>query len=156
MRRFSATAAVVLLAGLVLAGCSLPRIHVLHDPLTPEEHLRLGTAYEARGEYELALEEYAEAEGLPEAHLFAGNARFALGEYEEARESWEEAMEGMPADPRAYNNLAWMLYTLGRDLARAEELAEKAVALAEPGDRAEYEDTLARVREKRAGSGSGS
>jgi len=32
----------------LLASCSIPEIIVLHDPLTPEEHINLGLSYEER------------------------------------------------------------------------------------------------------------
>lgn len=36
----------VLCSLVVFSSCSLPRIIVLDDPLTPEEHLHLGVAYD--------------------------------------------------------------------------------------------------------------
>ncbi|HYA03901.1 MAG TPA: hypothetical protein VEI04_12385, partial [Syntrophobacteria bacterium] len=44
-----------------LCGCSLPHIVVLGDPLSPEEHLKLGMAYESKAEYDLAAAEYKAA-----------------------------------------------------------------------------------------------
>ena len=45
----------------LLSSCSLPRIIVLEDPLTPEEHINLGVAYEKKGEADNAMKEYKEA-----------------------------------------------------------------------------------------------
>ena len=39
----------VILVGFMTASCSIPRIVVLRDPLTPEEHINLGVAYERAG-----------------------------------------------------------------------------------------------------------
>ena len=59
---------------LSLMGCSLPRIIILKDPLTAEEHLNLGVAYEKQGEFEPAIKEYkAAAKKLPRAYLYLGN-----------------------------------------------------------------------------------
>ena len=38
-----------------ISACSLPRIIVLEDPLSPEEHLNLGVAYERKGELDGAI-----------------------------------------------------------------------------------------------------
>jgi len=35
-----------ILLAILLSGCALPRIIFLDDPLTPEEHINLGVAYE--------------------------------------------------------------------------------------------------------------
>ena len=61
-------------------GCSLPKIIVLEDPLTPEEHLNLGVAYEKRGELDAARREYdAASQHLPMAYVYMGNVYFAEG-----------------------------------------------------------------------------
>ncbi|MFQ5950231.1 MAG: hypothetical protein ACE5J1_06050, partial [Nitrospiria bacterium] len=49
-----------LLFGLVGCG-AVPKIIILEDPLTHEEHLQLGLSYEAKGEWDLALSEYKAA-----------------------------------------------------------------------------------------------
>ncbi|MEN6466234.1 MAG: hypothetical protein ABFD62_13750, partial [Syntrophaceae bacterium] len=51
----------VLIAVLCICSCTMPRIIVLKDPLTPEEHLDLGYAYEQKKEYEMAIKEYEAA-----------------------------------------------------------------------------------------------
>src|SRR4030067_250758 len=38
------------LSALLLSGCSLPKIIVLHDPLSADEHVRLGGVYDAPGQ----------------------------------------------------------------------------------------------------------
>lgn len=134
---------------LLLYSCSLPRIIMLKDPLTPEEHIKLGLSYETGGEYVPALEQYEMAvKSLPIAYLYIGNIYFQKGEYERAEEAYEKAIK-RSGDPRAYNNLAWLYYTTGREMRKAEELAEKALSLA-PGSE-DYKDTLDKIRRKISG-----
>ena len=138
---------VVIVAALLLGACSLPRIIVLHDPLTPEEHLNLGVSYEKNGEYEAALREYDTAsKKLPIAYLHMGNIYFQQGNVDEAEKSYTRAI-GKTGDPRAYNNLAWLYFTKDNRLDEAESHARKAVELA-PDD-ADFRDTLNKIVEKR-------
>ena len=54
--------AIVAVIGVSFSACSdLPQVRVLHDPLTPEEHVTLGLAYEVEGRQELAAREYDDA-----------------------------------------------------------------------------------------------
>jgi hypothetical protein len=41
---------------MLFPNCSLPKIVVLKDPLTPEEHLNLGLAYEKKGLRDSAIQ----------------------------------------------------------------------------------------------------
>jgi len=132
---------------LCLASCSLPRILVLNDPLTPREHINLGVSYEHSGELDAALKEYETASReLPVAYLYMGNVLFQKKDFERARAAYQDAIEKTD-DPRAYNNLAWLYYTKGTNLDEAERLAKKAVELA-PGEE-EFKDTLRMIAEKR-------
>jgi tetratricopeptide (TPR) repeat protein len=132
----------------VLAGCALPRIAIHDDPLSPQEHLELGQADEARGDAEAAVREYrAAARHLPLARLFLGNALFGLGRLEEAEAAYREAIRLLPGNAEAHNNLAWLLHTRGRDLDEAVKLAERAVEL-DPGREA-FRDTREQVRAAR-------
>ncbi|HWS15504.1 MAG TPA: tetratricopeptide repeat protein, partial [Candidatus Methylomirabilis sp.] len=105
--------AVVLLALLLWApGCGrVPRIIVLEDPLTVDEHVTLGVAYERKGELAPAAREYGRAlkkDGKSfRARVNLGNVRLAEKKYGEAREEYLKALELRPADPEATNNLAW-------------------------------------------------
>lgn len=138
----------LILAVLCLTGaCSLPRFIVLHDALSPEEHISLGVAYEKKGDLEGALKEYGVASArLPVAYLYMGNVHFAKKEYDLAGKRYRQAIAGS-GDPRAYNNLAWLHYTLDADLKEAQELAETAVGLSP--DSAEFRDTLDKIRKRR-------
>lgn len=137
------------LIALFLLSCNLPRISILKDPLTPEEHISLGLSYENSGEYAPAIEQYeTAAKDLPIAYLYLGNLYFQKGEYEKAEEAYENAIK-RSGDPKAYNNLAWLYYTADRKMKKAEELAEKAVSLSPASE--DYKDTLNKIRQKISG-----
>src|SRR4030065_2530776 len=86
-------------------SCSLPKIIVLQDPLTPEEHVNLGVSYENKGELDAALKEYETAsKQLPIAHLYMGNIYFQKNDFKNAESSYEKAVK-KTQDSRAYNNL---------------------------------------------------
>ena len=139
-------AVIIVLCALLVSSCSLPRIIVLNDPLTPEEHVNLGLAYENRGEFDAALTEYKTAsKAFPVANLYMANVYFQKREFGKAEKLYEKAI-ARTEDPRAYNNLAWLYYTTGENLQKAEELARKAVDLSP--DTPEFNDTLNRIREK--------
>lgn len=149
MRRVLLSTGLALVLALA-AGCSLPRIAVHDDPLSPEEHLALGQADEARGDAEAAVREYrTAARHLPLARLFLGNALYGLGRLDQAETAFRDAIRLLPDNPEAYNNLAWLLYTRRENLEEAEELAARAVQL-DP-ERATFRDTLAQVRQARGG-----
>jgi Flp pilus assembly protein TadD len=139
-----------LLALTVLTGCGLPSFRAFNDPLSPQEHINLGVSYEESEEYDLARAEYEKAaEELPIANLYLGNVAWLTGDVEGARDAWEDAVDEAVSS-QAMNNLAWLLYTEGKDLDRARKLAARAVAAdpEEPG----YRETLGmievRLREK--------
>jgi tetratricopeptide (TPR) repeat protein len=142
----------VILVGFMTASCSLPRIVVLRDPLTPEEHVNLGVAYERAGELDGALREYETAtKKLPVAYLYIGNIRVQQKRYEEAEEAYRRAIE-KDESAAAYNNLAWLYNVTGKDPGEAERLARKAVELS-PGSE-EFRDTLQKILEKAGKPGS--
>ncbi|MEG6548882.1 hypothetical protein V6C53_01425 [Desulfocurvibacter africanus] len=137
-----------------LAACSLPRVAVLRDPLTAQEHLQLGLAYEHDGELELAREHYEDAaEEMPEAHFYLGNIAFGQEAWGKAEREYKRAIKGLPEDPRPRNNLAWLYYTRGENLERAEELAQQAANLAPEAEKGEYMDTLELIRQARNAEG---
>jgi tetratricopeptide (TPR) repeat protein len=131
------------------SGCSFPKIIILKDPLTPEEHLNLGVAYERRGEFDLAIKEYQRAaKRLPLALLYLGNAYFLKNQWKEAEGYFRKAIDKDPKNADAYNNLAWLYYTRGENLDEAEALSQKALEL-DPSKSSIYRDTLEKVREKK-------
>ncbi|MEK6581933.1 MAG: tetratricopeptide repeat protein [Nitrospirota bacterium] len=130
----------------LLSSCSLPRIIVLEDPLTPEEHINLGVAYEKKGEADNAMKEYKEAsKKLPSAYLYIGNIYFQKNELDEAETYYKKAIKKDTQNPDAYNNLAWLYYTKKENLDEAESLALKAIEL-NPLKKDVYQDTLEKVR----------
>lgn len=134
-------------AMLYLSGCSFPRIIILKDPLTPEEHLNLGLAYEKQGEFEPAIKEYtAAAKKLPLAYLYLGNVHFQKKDLGKAEEYYKKAIKNDPRNADAHNNLAWLYYTKKENLEQAEHLALKAIEL-NPSKENIYRDTLEKIRE---------
>ncbi|MCX5803262.1 MAG: tetratricopeptide repeat protein [Proteobacteria bacterium] len=131
---------------ILLSSCSLPRIILFHDPLTPEEHINLGVSYENKGELDAALKEYETASKKSQiAYLYMGNIYFQKNDFENAEKYYRKAIKKTD-DPRAYNNLAWLYYTMDTKLQEAEKLARKAVELSP--DSTDFKDTLDRIIEK--------
>jgi tetratricopeptide (TPR) repeat protein len=143
--------AVILLLSLAFfapLSCSLPKIAILHDPLTPEEHINLGVTYEQKGELDAALQQYEQAaKKLPVAYLYVGNIYFQKNDASNAERAYNKAIE-KANDARAYNNLAWLYYTRNEQLEKAEKLARKAAELSPESD--EFRDTLEKIIQKRA------
>ncbi len=133
-------------------GCAFPRIVVLDDPLTPEEHLNLGVAYEKKGELDSAIKEYElAAKKLSIAYLYLGNAYFQKEILGEAEKYYRLAIENESLNADAHNNLAWLYYVKKENLDEAESLVLKAIEL-NPSKNDIYGDTLKRIKEfKEAG-----
>lgn len=138
----------VLIAVLCISSCTLPRIIVLKDPLTPQEHIDLGLAYEKKKEYGLAIKEYeAAAKSLPRANLYLANARFLNNQPDQAETLYRQIIKDDPQCADAYNNLAWLLYTRKRNLSEARNLAATAIYL-NPAGRDSYLDTLNKIEQE--------
>ena len=136
-------ALLVVLAG----GCTMPRIMVLSDPLSAEEHLQLGIAYEQKGEFDNAIREYEAAEKkTPRAYYYLGNAYFQKRDFDKAESYYKKAINKEASNADAYNNLAWLYYVQGKHLVEAEGLVLKAMDL-NPAKKDTYKDTLERIRE---------
>ncbi len=130
-----------------ISGCAFPRIVILKDPLTPEEHLNLGVAYENKGEFTPAVKEYElAAKKLPLALLYLGNVYFQKQEWEKAEGYYRKAMRKDPRNSDTHNNLAWLYYTRKVNLDEAETLVLKAIEL-NPSKEHTYRDTLEKIRE---------
>ena len=102
MRLSSMSSAVVFGSLVFLCACSLPYVNEYQDPLTPEEHLKLGISYEEEGQFKAAIREYkAASEKIPEPYYYLGNLYFQQGQYDEAEDNYKAAIREMPMDPRS-------------------------------------------------------
>ncbi len=147
-RVLDACAKTIVMTFLAAAACAcvMPKSALVHDPLTPEEHVDLGVAYEKRGELDAALKEYkAASKGAPLAYLYMGNVYFQKGALADAIGSYKKAI-AKTASPEACNNLAWLYYTSGTNRDEAEQLAARAVELSPSSDA--FKDTLRKIKEK--------
>jgi len=130
----------------VIAGCAIPQVVNYDDPLSPEEHLNLGIAYEKDGEFENAIREYkAAARRLPVAYLYLGNVHFQNNELDQAEKYYEKAIKKESHNADVHNNLAWLYYIKEENLDKAENLALRAMEL-DPLKRDVYMDTLEKIR----------
>jgi len=147
MNRFTPPLLLALCALLIFTGCSLPRLIILKDPLTPQEHVNLGVAYERQGDFDNAIKEYhLAAKKSPQAYLYLGNAYFQKKDWKKAEDYYQEGLRKDPDNADLYNNLAWLYYTRRESLDRAEKLAQKAIEL-NPAKEEIYRDTLEKIRE---------
>ncbi len=131
---------------LTLSGCSaFPRIIVLHDPLSADEHVRLGMIYESEGKTELAAGRYRAGIKKDKTHftswLHLAELSYKTGNFREAEKAFEKAIRLRPENGDLYNNLAWTYIQQRRRLEKTEELVRKAMELT-PSNRAYYLDTL--------------
>jgi len=131
----------------LFSGCSIPRMIILKDPLTPEDHLTLGLAYEKKGLMDSAIKEYELAsKKLPIAYLYLGNAHFMKNELGKAETYYKKMIKKDPQNGDAHNNLAWLYYIKRENLDEAERLSLRAIVLNPQKDKI-YRDTLEKIRE---------
>ena len=131
----------------VIAGCAIPQVVNYDDPLSPEEHLNLGIAYEKDGEFENAIREYkAAARRLPVAYLYLGNVHFQNNELDQAEKYYEKAIKKESHNADVHNNLAWLYYIKEENLDKAVYLALRAMEL-DSSKKDVYMDTLEKIRE---------
>ncbi len=131
---------------ILFTSCTrFPRIVVLEDPLTAEEHIQLGHIYEGQKKYDLAIKEYRLAlkknPNLNQARVNLGNALMAKKEYGEAEKAYLQALAAEPENADILNNLAWLYLEKRERLSEAEVLARRALEL-KPSSRMYYLDTL--------------
>lgn len=134
---------------LVTSCASLPRIIVFNDPLTPQEHINLGLAYQKDGETDHATAEFkTAAKKFPDAYVYLGNLYFENNDMEKAEKYYRKAIAEKAGLGDAYNNLAWLYFTKNENLEEAKSLAQKAVAI--NPDNPTYKDTLNKIKELKA------
>jgi len=133
----------------LLAGCAGPALLARgRDPLSSDEHARLGAAYEAQGLRAEAKKEFRAAArrdpDCAECWLALGNNEFNDGRLKEAEAAFRKARKAAPSHAGAANNLAMTLLEGGGRLAEAEKLARGALPNA--GELRPYVlDTLANI-----------
>jgi len=129
---------------LILAGCSLPRIIVLNDPLSVEEHIKLGKIYESQQKDDLAEQQYLDAlhkdQNSLSALLLLGDLSFRIKKYSEAETAYRKALRLQPGNGDIYNNLCWVFLNRNDNIEEAQELISRALSLT-PEHRAFYLDT---------------
>jgi Tfp pilus assembly protein PilF len=129
---------------LILSACSLPRIIILNDPLSSEEHNKLGSIYESQGKFEFAAQQYREAlrkePKSVSSLLLLGDLSFRTRNYSEAEASYRKAIKLQPGNGDIYNNLCWVYLEQQSGIEKAEDLIRKALAVT-PEHRAYYLDT---------------
>jgi tetratricopeptide (TPR) repeat protein len=145
--RILSTLLLGILVLMLFPNCSLPKIVVLKDPLTPEEHLNLGLAYEKKGLLDSAIQEYKlAAKKLTIAYLYLGNAHFLKNELGKAETYYKKMIKKDSQNADAHNNLAWLYYIKRENLDVAERYALRAIEL-NPLKDPIYRDTLEKIKE---------
>lgn len=128
-------------------SCSMPKIIVYNDPLSAYEHNDLGVIYEKKGMFDLAEKEYKKAINkdknwyLPYFNL--GNLYYKKGDREKAIDYYLKALE-KEKNPDVLNNLAYVLYELGR-YEEAKKYIEEAITMKKDPN---YEDTYKNIIQK--------
>lgn len=133
----------------ILSSCTpIPRIIVLHDPLTVEEHLSLGLSYELKGEYDFAILEYSKAFRKDKKDyrplFYTGNVHYKKKGYREAERFYKKALRIAPDNGDIHNNLAWVFIDTAK-LEKAKEEINKALVIKRDPF---YLDTLANIYAK--------
>lgn len=110
----------------------IPRIIVLHDPLTLDEHITLGLSYEQKGENDLAVQQYIKAMKRSDEDfrpfLYSGNVYYKKKEYKLAEKYYNKALKIAPDNGDVHNNLAWVYIDTGKYEDAGRE-AEEAVRI---------------------------
>lgn len=139
--------ALLVFAAVGSSGCGVVDIKE-QDSLNYNEHMRLGAIYESKGEFDLALREYSDAQALdtkePGTYFAMGNVYLKMKDYDSAEKEYRKAIELGPS-PDFYNNLGWVYIERG-ELDQARKLVGEALSSA-PSDRKHiYLDTLGVVQ----------
>lgn len=140
---------IIVLIVLAFYSCSFPKIILIEDTLTAEEHNDLGVVYLEQKKYELAEKEFLKAIkkrskwDLPYFNL--GNAYYFVGNFDKAEEFYKKTLELNAKNTDAMNNLAYLFMEQCR-LDEALKLIEKAITIQ---SKEEYRDTLKKIKNRR-------
>lgn len=131
------------------SGCAAVRgASAEHDPLSADEHMRLGASYDDQGLRSSAAKEFGAAlrkkKDFVPALMALGNAAFQDGDLIEAEIYYRRVLKSIPDHAGANNNLAMVFLVRGSRLDTAETLAKAALKQAGPF-RPYVLDTLANV-----------
>jgi Tfp pilus assembly protein PilF len=130
---------------LLFSGCSLPKIIVLHDPLSAEEHVKLGGIYDSQGKTGLAREQYRLAVKQDpkngRAWSLLGDIAYRDKDYPDAEKAYGKALSLDPKNGDLMNNLAWVYVQQEKRTGKAQELVRAALENT-PAHRPYYLDTL--------------
>ncbi|MBU1744644.1 MAG: tetratricopeptide repeat protein [Proteobacteria bacterium] len=141
-------AILLLVAALLLSSCALPKIVVMEDRLTAEQHNDLGYVYEQKGIFDLAEKEYLLAvkkrEDWQVPYFNLGNLMFKIGDFKKSEKFFRTALNYNPNNSDVMNNLANALLMQERHR-EARQVIEQALRIE---NKQEYLDTL-RTIEKR-------
>lgn len=133
----------VLFIVLFAAGCGVIEVKE-PDSLTFNEHMKLGSIYESKGDFELALREYGNAQAIdtkePRVYFAMGNVYLKMKDYANAEKEYLKSIELGPL-PDFYNNLSWLYLEQGK-IDEARKAVNEAVAMSEPEKVYIYLDTL--------------
>jgi Flp pilus assembly protein TadD len=138
----------IFLLWILPSACTMPKIVVLEDTLTAEQHNDLGYVYEQKKIYDLAEKEYLLAvkkrEEWPVPYFNLGNLAYKLGDFRKAEAFFRKALKYDPDNTDAMNNLANALLMLDR-LREARLLIEKAL---QTNRKDAYLDTLREIQKR--------
>ncbi len=113
----------IVIFAIILIACtsscgSIPKLIVLHDPLTADEHITLGLSYEQKGEYDFAVQEYKKAIKMTDADFrpffYAGNVYYKIKDYKLSETYYNKALKIAPDSGDIHNNLAWVYIDTGK------------------------------------------
>jgi tetratricopeptide (TPR) repeat protein len=146
LHRTEALLSLLFLSSLFFAsGCALPKIIILNDPLSAEEHAELGRIYESQGKEDLALLQYRAAvrrnPRQVQAWLLLGDLAYRRGDYGEAETAYKKALNLQPESGDTGNNLAWTYLMQNKRTSKAEKLVREAMTFT-PEHKPYYLDTL--------------
>ncbi len=139
-------AILLLLIALLLSSCALPKIVVMEDKLTAEQHNDLGFVYEQKGIFDLAEKEYLLAvkkhENWHVPYFNLGNLMFKRGDFKKSENFFRTALNYNPNNSDVMNNLANALLMQQRHR-EARQMIEHALRIE---NKEEYLDTLGTIQ----------